>query len=193
MAIPIPEEFQKKCADENNGWKKYDNLDKRKRFCPRLSFVLDSPDNDDVVSGKYVEVELDDNAIKVLELIYPDEFSDAFEEYKDRMVNTHEINELIKERNRNRNSPSPTEGYIYFIKVEGRDIFKIGITAKNVKSRIANIQTSCPYPIELYATYESDDYENEEAELHERFKDRQTSGEWFNLTPLEVDALQPGL
>ena len=62
---------------------------------------------------------------------------------------------------------------------------KIGI-AGNPQSRLSNLQTSCPFEIELYATL------NLPRELaavteqlaHEAFESHHLQGEWFDISPL---------
>lgn len=64
---------------------------------------------------------------------------------------------------------------------------KIGM-AGNPQSRLSNLQTSCPFPIDLYATL------NLPRELaavteqlaHEAFDSHRMQGEWFDIAPLHA-------
>ena len=185
MAIPIPNELQRKYGNDEG----YRDLETRPRFCPRLSFVLDDPKYD-VAILPHVEVELDDKAMDILERIYSEQFKEGFREYREGLLAQDRWRDFNA---KNADSPAKKKGYVYFIKVKGKDLFKIGITKQsNVVNRVANIQSSCPYLIELHSYYSSEDCEKEEVELHDRFKDKRTHGEWFNLTLNEVETLLVG-
>lgn len=82
--------------------------------------------------------------------------------------------------------------FIYLIKAQEIYLYKIGIT-KNVSKRIKQLQTGCPYKLELIASYEPKFFVNKiEKTLHRNFSTYQKNpdfselqGEWFNL-PNEI-------
>jgi hypothetical protein len=65
---------------------------------------------------------------------------------------------------------------------------KVGIS-NNVKSRLATIQTACPYPIDLAYVFECPDRDiarEIEKSFHAVKKDYRTHGEWFDFEPIEA-------
>lgn len=81
---------------------------------------------------------------------------------------------------------------IYLIRAQEIYLYKIGIT-KNVNKRIKQLQTGCPYKLELIESYEPKFFVNKiEKTLHRSCACYQTNpdfselqGEWFNL-PNEI-------
>jgi hypothetical protein len=57
-------------------------------------------------------------------------------------------------------------------------LFKIG-KADDVRRRVANLQTGCPYPLEVVNVF--DGGERLEGEMHEWFGHRRVHGEWFEI------------
>jgi len=126
-----------------------------------------------------------------LYIIYPEEFKQGYDDYRASRLQYYEIMKRI-EASHNRKpgvEPKAVKGSVYFFRVKDSDLFKIGITKGKVAGRLYGIQTSCPYPIELYASYRTTKFQEDEAELHDRFQDRRTVGEWFELDPSEIDAI----
>lgn len=70
--------------------------------------------------------------------------------------------------------------YIYFIKAEETNKVKIGV-ATDVESRLASLQTSCPFKLKLEAKIQSEHPTLLERTLHYNLKDNRLQGEWFNL------------
>jgi len=79
--------------------------------------------------------------------------------------------------------------YVYFIKVEGKDTFKVGYTENNPYQRLASLQTSCPFPISVYGLIETDKPRKLEAILHRQFEASKTTGEWFSIPVETVNAI----
>lgn len=80
--------------------------------------------------------------------------------------------------------------YVYLIRCQ-KNLYKIGV-AKNVRKRLAAIQTSNPFKLELVTCYEFDSKataHNIEYQLHARFSRNRKNGEWFSLTPEKIDYL----
>ena len=69
-------------------------------------------------------------------------------------------------------------GTVYFI--QGGKFVKIGYTEQPVATRLAAIQTGCPYPLRVLATVPGDTYL--ERDLHRMFSSWRTHGEWFRLS-----------
>ena len=71
--------------------------------------------------------------------------------------------------------------YIYFILNDDSQAVKIGI-AKNVKRRLASLQTSSPSGLKLLGTIKTksvNDARKIEKSLHKRFDENRIRGEWF--------------
>ncbi len=73
---------------------------------------------------------------------------------------------------------------VYVIHAEGTDLYKIGYGI-NAKKRIAGIQTSCPHDLSVIKIYKKGTV-CFERELHEKFRDNRTRGEWFTFTEDEI-------
>ena len=72
---------------------------------------------------------------------------------------------------------------IYLLKMinEDKTLYKIGYTTGSVYNRIKNIQTGCPYKIEVADTFTSSYSKIIETTLHNMFSHKKTHGEWFDL------------
>lgn len=83
-----------------------------------------------------------------------------------------------------------SEHHIYIIAVarpgEPMGPVKIGITS-SVKSRLATLQTACPYPLKLVHAFTAPDIDSArsvEKAFHEVQARHRSYGEWFNLSPI---------
>ena len=84
--------------------------------------------------------------------------------------------------------PRPTRnGHIYVVHTNG--YHKIG-RSSNVKERINGLRATVPTPLELICTIPSTDTYTDEKNLHERFDDKRTQGEWFELTEEDIEWLR---
>lgn len=72
------------------------------------------------------------------------------------------------------------EKLLFVYVVRCHDYVKIGI-ADDIKSRIANLQTGCPYKLTLLRHWRSSDAISEEERLHERWDAYRERGEWFKI------------
>jgi hypothetical protein len=78
-------------------------------------------------------------------------------------------------------------GWVYLLRTGWH--YKIGKT-KNVKARVADLQTSSPYLIELiWAVYDQNMHQFE-AWLHREFAEYRTNGEWFELPPDQIPVIE---
>jgi hypothetical protein len=92
-----------------------------------------------------------------------------------------------EEKQVNRPTPEPV-GVVYVVTCGTRT--KIGI-ARDIDKRLASLQTSNPDPVELIRTFPGPMklVRQWEKQAHEELKDHRISGEWFELTALEVVAV----
>jgi len=86
-----------------------------------------------------------------------------------------------------RSSLHPTSGYVYVIRSSYG--FKIGKTV-NLKERTRLFEVKLPFKIsvEHYAWFE--DYTAAERDFHRRFHDKRLEGEWFDLSPSDIEYLR---
>ena len=68
--------------------------------------------------------------------------------------------------------------FLYLIKCQ--QFVKIGV-ANHVESRLAQLSTGNPFPLEVLAVYGFDDAEIAERAIHQRFANSRKRGEWFDL------------
>jgi hypothetical protein len=75
--------------------------------------------------------------------------------------------------------------HIYLI--EGQpEHFKIG-KSKNVLSRLSSLGTGLPHKPRLIHSFPAKTPARAESVLHQKFKDKRLNGEWFRLTPEDVE------
>lgn len=79
------------------------------------------------------------------------------------------------------------KSFIYLLKIDTPDVrlYKIGSTKGSVQKRIYDLQTGCPYRIDLVHKHESEYGQVVERTLHNRYTHLKTHGEWFQLDILE--------
>ncbi len=76
------------------------------------------------------------------------------------------------------------DGHVYVLGAP--DFYKIG-RAKNVDDRLKQLAIQLPWKVEVAHTIPCEDYAAAERELHRRYADRRANGEWFMLTPQDVE------
>ena len=72
---------------------------------------------------------------------------------------------------------------VYLLKIinDDKTLYKIGFTNGSVYNRIKNLQTGCPYKIEIVDTFNSPYSKVLELILHNMLSHKKTHGEWFDL------------
>ncbi len=81
-----------------------------------------------------------------------------------------------------RNPPYPKEGWVYAVGNTERELFKIGATKKFPEDRAREIQTACPFPINVYWMLYSSHRFNLEKSLHSFLARYREHGEWFKIS-----------
>lgn len=85
-------------------------------------------------------------------------------------------------------APSTPSGYVYLI-AEQHGLVKIG-KATDPDARLESLQAVIPYPLVLLLTIPAVDFHRLERELHQRFASLRVRGEWFRLSPYDIEALR---
>jgi hypothetical protein len=74
---------------------------------------------------------------------------------------------------------------IYFIQCGTNGPIKVGQTDNDVKSRMTQLQTGCPYELKLLWVYTGHDYT--ESKIHEELSKERIRGEWFHPSKTVFD------
>ena len=135
----------------------------------------------------YYSIDIDVEDFQYLIAKHPESYSLVEEKIKqDYRIEKQNQKELMLE-----DYPKEAElidsGFVYFIKVITKDVFKIGISRCDVDARIHGIQTSCPYPLEVYSKSESSQCGKDERWFHQFFRKYKMVGEWFNVSQPMID------
>lgn len=80
------------------------------------------------------------------------------------------------------------DSMVYVLATRDLKFVKIGSTV-SPKMRFNNIQTGCPFELFLWIGVKTSRLREIESELHSRFAEWRTRGEWFCLPDDQLDAL----
>ena len=86
-------------------------------------------------------------------------------------------------------SQGARKGYVYLLHPVGHNVYKIGCTVDLV-NRLQRMQRGRDVPLEYVACIPSDDYELLEQRLHRIYRRFRLDGEWFALTPEDVEYIR---
>jgi hypothetical protein len=95
--------------------------------------------------------------------------------------------------NKTRSEPTYTylpffrQGSIYVIR--SGDLYKIGRTV-SVAHRLYALKATASLPLEVVYSAAVNDYVLTEYELHQQFKQKRVSGEWFRLGPRDLTRIR---
>jgi len=89
-------------------------------------------------------------------------------------------NELMVNNARKSNSKARPDGFLYFIKLNGFDIYKIGVTS-NLKRRLYDIDSNSPFGIKLINSFFFKNVYEMEEMIHDNLKGNNVRKEWFSL------------
>lgn len=81
----------------------------------------------------------------------------------------------------------PTPGYVYLLQSERG--YKIG-KSKSPGKRVETLGVVLPFPIDTVALIKTPNMGQLELELHNHFADKRINGEWFALTPEDVEYIK---
>ena len=77
-------------------------------------------------------------------------------------------------------------GYLYIVKCGDFDYYKIGVSKAAVGGRLSNLQSGCPFPLKMIDVFYCTHYSQLEHELHQKYRSKNISGEWYELTDKEL-------
>jgi hypothetical protein len=115
------------------------------------------------------------------------------------MADIGQVNELPYKRNKNgdyvlfkaspnrqknvlaSNKRKYQQGYVYFIKIDGYNIYKIGVSHKPDR-RLRDIHSYIPFDFKILSLHKFQDPYKIEGEIISTLKEFQMKGEWFSLT-----------
>lgn len=80
-------------------------------------------------------------------------------------------------------------GYVYLVQEINGPHFKIG-HSKNPAHRQKTFNVKLPYQVEFVCLIQTNDMEKLEHQLHERFSEKRVDGEWFLLSPEDVEYIK---
>lgn len=82
----------------------------------------------------------------------------------------------------------PKPGYVYLIQSENGQ-YKIG-KSNNPSQRCKIFGLKLPFKVELIHLVKTDDMSKLETELHKHFASQRINGEWFSLSPEDIDYIK---
>ena len=88
--------------------------------------------------------------------------------------------ELMVSNARKSNSKLRPDGFLYFIKLNGFEIYKIGVSS-NVKRRVNDIDAHSPFGVKLINYFFFKNVYEMEEMIHDNLKDTNLRKEWFEL------------
>jgi hypothetical protein len=83
----------------------------------------------------------------------------------------------------------PVRGYVYFVGSEEYGVVKIG-KANDLSSRIGTIALQLPFRVEVLHSIECANPDAVEKEYHRKFAEKRKNGEWFALTPEDLEEIK---
>lgn len=88
--------------------------------------------------------------------------------------------ELMVSNARKVNSKARPDGFLYFIKLKGFDIYKIGVTS-NLKRRLYDIDSNSPFGVKLIDSFFFKNVYEMEEMIHDNLKGNNLRKEWFKI------------
>lgn len=83
---------------------------------------------------------------------------------------------------------STRQGVVYLMRMG--EFYKIGFTRISAQARRAIFQSGSPYPIEIVHEIRTAKPEDLERSLHEQFAHKRRNGEWFALSPDDIEYIK---
>lgn len=81
----------------------------------------------------------------------------------------------------------PKGGCTYVIEAVGEQLYKVGRTGGDPRARLAQLRNTSPVALELVLVLDHPMWEDV---LHHHYREQRRHGEWFALTPIDIDELR---
>jgi hypothetical protein len=78
-------------------------------------------------------------------------------------------------------------GFVYFIRISGTHMVKIGYTCRNIHLRLSQLQVANPQDLEVLITIRTKMFKEMERSLHQKFHTSRVRGEWFVLLDEDIE------
>ncbi|MGL5064255.1 MAG: GIY-YIG nuclease family protein [Microcoleus sp.] len=121
-------------------------------------------------------------------LLLTDEDLEMIENNVSQRMEQFYIDESLRLKSKKTESQSKS-GFIYVLKAEKSPYSKIGFT-QNPKQRLKQIQAASGSVVSFVYLKESNDVVALEAKLHDLFKEKRVTGEWFELTSEDIEQIR---
>ena len=83
----------------------------------------------------------------------------------------------------------PTSGLLYIIQAGETDYYKIGVTLGSISQRLSGLQTGNHLQLKVKFTKYEENVRLKEKELHQKYREYNSSGEWFKLSNSLIEDL----
>jgi len=113
------------------------------------------------------------------------EFEAAQRELKNEV--DPEVASWIAEKKKPQKPPRTYDNFVYLVHASGH--WKLGVS-QNVEQRLRELQTGCPFRVEIVKFWKSEHATKVERALHRRFAEHRMEGEWFKLPENSVTYLK---
>lgn len=77
-------------------------------------------------------------------------------------------------------------GYVYLIHCKGTNYYKIGVSKLPTQNRLSNLQSGCPFELEMLHIQHCWNYYVIEKQIHKILKEKNIRGEWFEIEPKDL-------
>jgi hypothetical protein len=147
-------------------------------------------------SGQALRMLKEEYTVSELQAMLDSGFLDERSEQLIRAFFSGTAHEMLQEEivaKQMRNKVQKKSGYVYLLLAEN-GLYKIG-KARDISARLQPFTVHFPMKWELVHSFKSDDYTKAEERLHTQFAATRDIGEWFRLTPADVEyikAIQDG-
>jgi len=95
-----------------------------------------------------------------------------------------ENNDISNQQNKIKNYKY-NPGYVYLLKCENKNIYKIGYS-KNAPKRVRKLNTEIPFKLFITHLIRTDNMVHLEKYLHDKYNDKRMNGEYFRLNQNDV-------
>lgn len=125
-----------------------------------------------------------DVARRQLELHYDAliNWSEARQQNEALEVKQEELAKQINELHAKLSKVLRDRGWVYVVGSHEEGRYKIGMTRRRPRKRLAEFTPKLPFETELICAIKSDDPYSDEAAYHEEFQNQRENGEWFRLS-----------